>query len=133
MTLWTSAICGEALCRRFCTWIGRQKGDRGYCDAVASRARALNSLHAQAACAWRRPIRGMEAIAERPDGDGQFALTWMERGGPRVDEQGDGEGFGALLARATVNGRLGGEISRDWKAEGLIIRLSVAGDRITAE
>jgi PAS domain S-box-containing protein len=63
--------------------------------------------------------------------DGRFALTWTERGGPRVDQQGDG--FGALLARATVNGRLGGEISRDWKAEGLVIRLSVARDRITAE
>jgi len=67
------------------------------------------------------------------EGDGQFALTWTERGGPRVDHQTDGEGFGALLARATVNGRLGGEISRDWKAEGLTIRLSVARDRITVE
>ena len=67
------------------------------------------------------------------EGDGQFVLTWTERGGPPVDHQSDGEGFGALLARATVNGRLGGEISRDWKPEGLAIRLSVARDRISGE
>jgi PAS domain S-box-containing protein len=67
------------------------------------------------------------------EGDGQFVLTWTERGGPRIDHQTDGEGFGALLARATVKGQLGGEISRDWKAEGLTIRLSAAKDRITVE
>jgi two-component sensor histidine kinase len=44
-----------------------------------------------------------------------------------------GEGFGTLLARATVKDQLGGEISRDWKPEGLTIRLSVARDRIIAE
>jgi two-component sensor histidine kinase len=68
------------------------------------------------------------------EGDGKFALTWTERGGPRVDHRGDGEeGFGALLARATVKGQLGGDISYDWKAEGLTIRLSVARDRIAVE
>jgi PAS domain S-box-containing protein len=67
------------------------------------------------------------------ESDGRFALTWTERGGPRVDHRGDGEGFGALLARATVKGELGGEISYDWKAEGLMIRLAVARDRITVD
>jgi PAS domain S-box-containing protein len=65
--------------------------------------------------------------------NGQFALTWQERGGPRIDRQNDSEGFGTVLARATVKGQLGGEISRDWKPEGLTIRLCVAKDRITVE
>ena len=65
--------------------------------------------------------------------NGQFALRWTERGGPRVENQIDGDGFGTLLARATVKAQLGGEISRDWKPEGLTIRLSVARDRIIAE
>jgi PAS domain S-box-containing protein len=64
--------------------------------------------------------------------DGQFVLTWAERGGPRVDRQTDGEGFGSVLVRATVKGQLNGEISRDWKPTGLNIRLSVATDRIAA-
>ncbi len=65
--------------------------------------------------------------------NGQFALSWTERGGPLVENQIDGDGFGTLLARATVEGQLGGEITRDWKPEGLTIRLSVARDRVIAE
>ena len=66
-------------------------------------------------------------------GDGQFALTWQERGGPRIDGHNDSEGFGTMLARSTVKDQLRGEISRDWKPEGLTIRLSVARDRITVK
>jgi PAS domain S-box-containing protein len=67
------------------------------------------------------------------EGDSQFALTWQERGGPRIDGHTDSEGFGTMLARATVKDQLRGEISRDWQPEGLIIRLSVARDRIAAD
>ncbi|ULJ73495.1 hypothetical protein [Rhizobium gallicum] len=44
----------------------------------------------------------------------------------------DGDGFGTTLGRATVRSQLGGEIQRDWKAEGLVIRLSVPRDRLQA-
>jgi two-component sensor histidine kinase len=63
------------------------------------------------------------------EGD-RFVLTWIEGGGPRVDHKPESEGFGSLLARMTVKGQLSGEISRDWKPEGLTIRLSVARDRL---
>jgi PAS domain S-box-containing protein len=55
----------------------------------------------------------------------QFILTWVERNGPPV-HQADGEGFGTKIARTTVEGQLGGEISRDWNPDGLRIRLSIA-------
>jgi len=45
----------------------------------------------------RRPQAYRYACSEN---DGRFALTWTERGGPCVDHQHDGDGFGALLARA---------------------------------
>lgn len=65
------------------------------------------------------------------DSDGAtFVLTWTERGGPRVVHPQDGEGFGTFLGRATVRGQFGGEISRDWRPEGLFIRLSAAVDRL---
>jgi PAS domain S-box-containing protein len=67
------------------------------------------------------------------DSGGQFALTWQELGGPRIDGPADSEGFGTLLARSTVRDQLQGEISRDWKPEGLTILLSVARDRIAIE
>ncbi len=62
----------------------------------------------------------------------EFMLVWTERGGPRVEQQHDGDGFGSLLARATVQSQLGGKISRDWKPEGLVIRLAVATDRLNS-
>lgn len=55
----------------------------------------------------------------------RFALDWVERGGPPV-HQANGEGFGTKIARTTVEGQLGGEISRDWNPDGLRIRLSIA-------
>jgi PAS domain S-box-containing protein len=63
----------------------------------------------------------------------RFNLTWRERGGPRVENRAVKEGFGTTLGRATVKGQLGGEISRDWKPEGLTIRLVVARDRLAAQ
>ncbi len=43
----------------------------------------------------------------------------------------DCEGFGSTLTRATVAGQLGGEISRDWRPEGVVIRLSLPRERLT--
>lgn len=63
------------------------------------------------------------------DGGEQFVLVWTERGGPHVEAAAEGEGFGSLLARATVKGQLGGEIAREWQPEGLTIRLTVTKAR----
>jgi two-component sensor histidine kinase len=60
-----------------------------------------------------------------------LALTWKERGGPAIISPPDCEGFGATLTRTTVTGQLGGEISRDWGPEGLVIRLSLPHERLT--
>ena len=64
------------------------------------------------------------------DDGGRVDLTWMERGGPCIDHVADSEGFGSLLTRATVKGQLGGELSRDWRPEGLTIRVSIPRDRL---
>jgi PAS domain S-box-containing protein len=69
---------------------------------------------------------------ECKDDGARFILAWVERNGPPVDHQANGEGFGTKLARSTVQGQLGGEISRDWNPEGLRIRLSIARDRVSA-
>ena len=63
--------------------------------------------------------------------DDMIALTWTEQGGPPVSGEPAAEGFGSLLSRLTVTGQLGGEISRDWRPEGLAIRLMVRRDRLT--
>lgn len=61
-----------------------------------------------------------------------LSLCWTEAGGPPVVPGEDGEGFGSLLERATVEG-LGGEIVRDWAPGGLVIRLRVPLARISGE
>jgi PAS domain S-box-containing protein len=57
-------------------------------------------------------------------------LTWTERGGPQIGREPTSQGFGSHLAQATVIGRLGGQLSRDWNRDGLTIRLSVARLRL---
>ena len=69
------------------------------------------------------------ACAERGQ---DVVITWTEQGGPTVNSPTEANGFGAFLTRATVTGQLGGEISQDWKPEGLVIRLSVPRERLTS-
>ncbi len=61
----------------------------------------------------------------------ELHLTWRETGGPPVGDQVHTEGFGSLLARATVKGQLGGSFSRDWETDGLTIHLTVSLGRLT--
>jgi PAS domain S-box-containing protein len=60
-----------------------------------------------------------------------LVVTWTERGGPEVVPPTGNNGFGDFLVRTTIAG-LGGEISRDWKPEGLVIRVSMPRARLTA-
>ena len=64
------------------------------------------------------------------ESDDLVSMTWTENGGPRIEKPPASEGFGSQLARATIDGRLGGSLSREWNADGLIIRLSVARTRL---
>jgi PAS domain S-box-containing protein len=60
----------------------------------------------------------------------KFLLKWTERGGPPPSDQVGVDGFGSLLIRTAIEGQLGGAISRDRLPEGLMIRLSLALDRL---
>lgn len=62
----------------------------------------------------------------------EFQLTWTELGGPPVNGQAESEGFGSLLSHSTVRHQLGGQISRDWDPEGLILRLKLSLERLGA-
>ncbi len=61
---------------------------------------------------------------------GALLLVWTERGGPAIDGQPNGEGFGGMLSRRIVSNHFGGEMSREWTREGLVVRLSVPVDRL---
>ena len=65
------------------------------------------------------------------DQAGTVNVTWSEHGGPPVVSPFDRKGFGDVLIRSTVES-LGGKIDRDWNPEGLVIRLSVPRESLTA-
>ena len=65
------------------------------------------------------------------DQAGTVDVTWSEHGGPPVVPPLDKKGFGDVLIRSTVES-LGGTIERDWNHEGLVIRLSVPRESLTA-
>ena len=66
-------------------------------------------------------------IAEEGD---SIVVHWTERGGPPAAAPNGGLGFGDVLSRIAVSDQLGGEIVRDWRPEGLAIRLSVPRSRL---
>jgi len=66
------------------------------------------------------------------DADGQFELQWVERGAPVEEKAACSEGFGDFLVRATVEHQLRGKIEREWKADGISIRLVFPTNRLSA-
>ena len=62
--------------------------------------------------------------------NGVLLLVWTERGGPTIDGQPDSDGFGGVLSRRIVSSHFGGEMSKEWTREGLVVRLSVPADRL---
>jgi two-component sensor histidine kinase len=56
-------------------------------------------------------------------------LTWTEQGGPTIESSVAGQGFGSTLANLTAQS-INGKIDRDWRSEGLIIRLVVPRSKL---
>lgn len=63
---------------------------------------------------------GMIDLSTRQDGD-RFILTWTEQGGPAIKGEPVHTGFGSSLATLSVEGQLGGRLTREWRADGLKI------------
>ena len=55
---------------------------------------------------------------------GVLDIVWAETGGPRVEKPAS-RGFGTRSVIASIELQLGGKAEFDWRAEGLICRLSV--------
>lgn len=63
--------------------------------------------------------------------DDSVLVHWTEHGGPPVVAPNGGLGFGDVLSRIAAD-QLGGEIVRNWRPEGLAIRLSLPRSRLEA-
>ncbi len=57
--------------------------------------------------------------------DQALALRWKESGGPTIEAPPQREGFGTRLTELSIVQQLGGTLSRQWRAEGLLVDVEV--------
>ena len=62
---------------------------------------------------------------------GTVAITWREHGKPDGSSEPLEEGFGSRLARATIEGPLGGSFTREFMSEGVEIKLRLPRHRMS--
>lgn len=62
--------------------------------------------------------------------DAEVVVVWTERGGPPVDAPGGEGGYGSKMLNRAMTMQLGGSISCDWSAEGVIVTLHMTKDRL---
>jgi two-component sensor histidine kinase len=92
---------------------------------------ALHELAANAAVHGALAGKGSLEIAWQPEGRG-LILDWKERGLLRKPTQ-QSRGFGTVLIGAVIEKQLGGKITREWRDDGLAVRIELpALDRVGA-
>ena len=72
---------------------------------------------------------GRVKVVFREEGE-TIVIDWAEHGGPLVVLPEGTEGFGSVLSRIAVSDQLGGDIVREWRPQGLMIRLSLPRSRL---
>lgn len=75
---------------------------------------------------------GEVTIETRHDGE-QVAIDWCETGGPAIERVPDTAGFGTRLATLSIEQQLAGTITRDWRRDGLSVRIEVRRDALVHE
>lgn len=100
-------------------------------SAVTSFALLLHEFATNAAKYGALSVPGGLLDISCSDAGDLITLVWNERNGPAIEAEPESTGFGTFLAKATLRGRLGGEISRDWKREGLSIKLTFAASSVS--
>jgi two-component sensor histidine kinase len=63
--------------------------------------------------------------------DTEVVVVWTERGGPPVAAPAGEGGYGSKLLNRGMTVQLGGSITCDWSAEGVIVSLQMSKDRLT--
>lgn len=94
-------------------------------NAATSLALVLHELTTNAAKYGALSVPDGIVSIEWEDQESRLALTWRERGGPAVNGAPERKGFGHLLAERSISGQLDGQISYDWRPEGLAVLISI--------
>jgi PAS domain S-box-containing protein len=99
-------------------------------DAATNLALLLHELATNAAKygALSTP-NGVIDIAAVQD-KAHLVIEWTERGAPKAQTAVRRSGFGSILIQAAIREQLGGEVEHLWQAGGLVVRVSLACDRL---
>lgn len=62
--------------------------------------------------------------------DDEITIEWREQGGPALSGVPDRQGFGTSLAAMSVEGQMGGTIARDWRDDGLHVKVQLSRSRL---
>jgi len=73
---------------------------------------------------------GIVQIDGTRDGD-TYRLRWREEGGRPIARAPDRQGFGTVLAARSARDQLGGSITYDWAATGLVIDIGIPVETLT--
>lgn len=74
-------------------------------------------------------LTGTLDVSGRTD-DGMVYVIWAETGGPAITAEPELAGFGSRMIQRSVVSRLGGSLSYDWQASGLVATLTMRADRL---
>jgi two-component system CheB/CheR fusion protein len=99
-------------------------------DAATSLAMVLHELATNAAKYGAFSTPGGRVHISWRITEKRLRLIWAEQGGPAIEGAPEREGFGSLLARRSIAGQLDGQMTYEWKPEGLTIHLSAAAERL---
>ena len=75
---------------------------------------------------------GRLAIQTRLQGDA-LRIDWCESGGPTIAGEPHATGFGTRLAALSIEQQLAGSIARDWRPEGLAVRIDLTRSALVRE
>lgn len=100
--------------------------------AISLGARATNGLalvlHELATNAAKygalKAGRGVVELSWQAQGE-RLAIHWSERGGPPIARPPQSIGFGTKLSQSTIVGQFEGELSYDWRPEGLAVAMTL--------
>lgn len=67
---------------------------------------------------------GFLDISSRTD-DSYIYIMWAETGGPAIARRPEMTGFGSKLIQRSVSAQLGGDLSYDWQANGLVVTVKM--------
>lgn len=101
-------------------------------DAATSMALVLHELATNAAKYGALSLTGGGRVhVEWSVKQDILTLEWREEGGPVITGPPERRGFGSQLSHDSIEGQLRGRIVRDWRPEGLVIKLVIPLDRLT--